>query len=1115
MIFRDGQLVPSATDLASFLACRHRTALEIAVALGTLTRPSVDDPKLEALFARGLDHEANYVARLAAGGASKLIALADVKDRQAAIDQTIAAMRAGVDVIVQAALGDAQWYGRPDVLKKVTGESALGPWSYEVVDTKLARETKAGTILQLALYCTLLESAQGARPEHFHVVTPDQELKYRLDDYAAYFRFVQSGLAAALAKGDAVLADENYPEPVDHCDICVWIGRCAARRRKDDHLSYVAGIARSHRREFEGHDVKTLTALSGIPIDPLPFIPKRGAKESYVRVREQARVQVEARTRANVFELLDIVEEQGLCRLPEPSAGDIFLDLEGDPFAGPMSGPPMLRGREYLFGFVTIEAGEPRYQAFWAKSAAEERQAFETVVDLIMQARQTDPGMHVYHYAPYEPSAFKRLMGRYATREQQIDALLRAETFVDLYAVVRQGLRAGVERYSIKNMEPFYGFAREVELKDARLNLQAMELALEQGSVADLKPEVLAAVEGYNRDDCVSTFHLRNWLEARRADAIAGGANIPRPEQKSGDASEPLSDRQAQIATLRGQLLGGEGRDRYLLAYLLDWHRREEKAEWWDYFRLLQLTDEDLIEERRAVSGLEYVCDVGHVKTKTIQRYRFPLQEIELRRKDELKLKDQKKWGDVVAIDRAGRTIDVLVGPSRAHLRPSAAFAHTHISSKAMEDALFALGEDVIKGGGDPVALELLNRRYPKARRVTELRDTVLAIQGPPGSGKTYTGGKMICDLVAAGKTVGITATGHKVIKNLMEAAAKEAAARGLPIRLARKIGKDDVAEDEDGDVSVTEVKENDEARALLSGGHADVLGGTAWMWSRSEFRKSVDVLFIDEAGQMSLANALAMTHAGHALVLLGDPQQLEQPKKGSHPDGVGASVLEHILGDKQTMPAEQGEFLAETWRFGPSICDFTSEAFYEGKLKPRAGEGLECQALSIDGEKRSGLFFVDVEHDGNRSASDEEVEIVAQLVERLTAPGSMWIDRRGAPHQLTRDDILIVSPYNAQVARIEDRVPGVAAGTVDKFQGKEAPVVIYSMATSRPEDAPRGLEFLYSLNRLNVATSRAQCAAIIVASPRIFEPDCRTPRQMQLANALCRFREMASRFEL
>jgi uncharacterized protein len=277
-----------------------------------------------------------------------------------------------------------------------------------------------------------------------------------------------------------------------------------------------------------------------------------------------------------------------------------------------------------------------------------------------------------------------------------------------------------------------------------------------------------------------------------------------------------------------------------------------------------------------------------------------------------------------------------------------------------------------------------------------------------------------------------------------------------------------------------------------------------------------VDVLFVDEAGQMSLASVLAASQGARNVVLLGDPQQLEQPQQASHPEGTDLSALQHILGEHKTIPGDRGIFLPETWRLAPSICAFTSEVFYEGRLHSRAG--LARQALvGTEPFEGAGLWVVKVPHEGNQNSSSEEVEAVDRIVGGLLRDGARWVGPDGAERAMTPDDILVVAPYNSQVALLGERLAprGVRVGTVDRFQGQEAPVVIYSLATSSPEDAPRGMEFLYSLNRLNVATSRTRCACILVASPRLFEPECKSPRQMQLANAICRYVEMAKVVEL
>jgi uncharacterized protein len=292
-----------------------------------------------------------------------------------------------------------------------------------------------------------------------------------------------------------------------------------------------------------------------------------------------------------------------------------------------------------------------------------------------------------------------------------------------------------------------------------------------------------------------------------------------------------------------------------------------------------------------------------------------------------------------------------------------------------------------------------------------------------------------------------------------------------------------------------------------LHDGELDVAAGTAWLWARGALAGSVDTLFVDEAGQMSLANVLAVAGAARNLVLLGDPQQLAQPSQATHPPGAGASALGHVLGDQATMPEGAGLLLDQTYRMHPDLCRYTSEVFYDEKLRGVAG--LDRQEILGDAPfSGSGLHVVAVAHQGNTNASPEEADEVARLADMFA--GCSWRDRDGAVGQIGCDGILIVTPYNAQIRAIQGALAargltGFRVGTVDKFQGREAPVVIYSMATSSADDAPRGLEFLYDRHRLNVATSRARVMAIIVASPDLVRVSCRTPHQMTLANALCR----------
>jgi hypothetical protein len=492
--------------------------------------------------------------------------------------------------------------------------------------------------------------------------------------------------------------------------------------------------------------------------------------------------------------------------------------------------------------------------------------------------------------------------------------------------------------------------------------------------------------------------------------------------------------------------------------------------------------------------------------------------------------KDQK-IGTVVAIDRAVGRIDIKKTQKTVAVHPSSIFANQVISGALLGLSLERLGQWVAyhridADGPHRAERDLLLGRPPRIGDgetfnsapvmemaglkacATSLGRGALPVQGPPGSGKTFTGARMICALVREGRKVGVTAVSHKVITKLLEEVVKAAAEEALPLQCVRKVTDDP----EVTDGPVVEKKRAEEIVEALESGFAQVAGGTAWLWASDKLTNKVDVLVVDEAGQMSLASVLAAGQSASTLILLGDPQQLEQPLQAAHPDGTAVSVLQHVLGEHQTLPPDRGLFLAETYRMHPAICGYTSELFYENRL--RAVDGLDRQALnSPDGVMSAGLWFLAVEHEGNQNSAPEEAEAVLGLVQRLLR--STWTDRNGIEKALTLDDILVVAPYNAQVTTIRERVAGARVGTVDRFQGQEAPIVIYSLTTSSPEDPPRGMEFLYSLNRLNVATSRARCAAIIVGSPKLFEPDCQTPRQMKLANALCRFRETANEMKV
>lgn len=1121
----DDQIVFSASDLMGHLACSRLTALELHALKNGLPRPAPDSADADVLRRRGEEHEAAFLVRLQVEG-RRVVELdrpgPGLQGLAAAEAATVGAMAAGSEVIYQGSFFDGRWRGHPDFLFRVDQPSARWPWSYEVCDTKLARRVKSGAILQTCSYSDHVERIQGSPPEHIHIVGGDFAMRSeRLADFAAYYRRVKAGFDETVSG----VQDDGYVWPVEHCGLCPWSGVCDERRRDEDHLSLVAGLRRSQARKLAAGGFPTVRALAASGEAPI-----RGLQTPVEqRLRAQARLQVEQRQTGTVhYELVEPVESGlGLCLLPPPSAGDVFFDLEGDPFIAD-------DGLEYLFGVTTIDTGEPTFQPMWAHDKAAEKRAFEAFVDFVTARLERHPDLHVYHYAAYEPTALKRLMGAHGTREPEVDALLRGGVFVDLYTVVRQGIRVSQESYSLKALEPLYMGKRDGAVTSAASSIVAYEEWILGGD-----SRVLNEIAEYNRIDCESTWRLREWLEERRLEAEArGGAALPRPVPRNGEPPEDQAEAEAQTAALVARLTAGvpdepvertpEESATWLLAQLLDWHRREDRPEWWAYFSRLEMSPEELIDDAEALGELKYEGVIREVARSFVHRYSFaPDQEHKiLAGSTAYDPATGKPAGTVDHIDSGLGLLDLKRGKTSVAPHPAAVIPGPPHDDRVLRRALARVGEWVAEHGidaqGGPyrAVRDLLLHRPPRiaghpndlplarpgevlAAPLSRLALALegggcLPVQGPPGTGKTWAAARAVVDLVKAGRRVGITAMTHKAIGNLLDEVSAAADAAGVSIRALQKADEDDRCTS----AAVECVNDNAAVEAAVAAGSVDIVAGTPWLFARDGLLGAVDVLVVEEAGQMSLANVVAVGGAAKNIILVGDPQQLAQPSKGTHPVGAGASALEHVLGGHATIPASRGILLDVTYRMHPDICGFISDAFYDRRL--RSASSCEDQRVSPGPWARgTGLRWVPVEHFGNRVSSAEEAAEVARGVEALC--GREWVDQDGRRRRLGLDDILVVAPCNAQVARLRAALPGGArVGTVDKFQGQQAAVVIFSMATSSADDVPRGLEFLFSLNRLNVAISRARALAVLICSPELLRVRCRTPEQMRLVNALC-----------
>ena len=1124
----EGRLVASPSDLTGYLECEHLTQQELAAARGEISRPSREDPFLDVLSRRGLEHEATHLGSLKANG-RKTVEFTFPESSLAALEKareaTVAAMRTGVETIYQGTFFDGRWRCHPDFLIRVNRPSSLGDYSYEVADTKLARKLKAAAVLQCCVYSEQLATIQGFEPEQMTLILGNgRSESLRVKDYGAYFRTVKRRFE------ETVIAEalKTYPDPVSHCGVCRWTDVCEDRRRQDDHLSIVAGMRRDQTRRLQMAGVPTMKALAVSNIASIDGI----SDETLRRLQQQANLQVRRQDTGQLsYELISSDGDHlGFRALPEPTGSDLFFDMEGDPLRGE-------NGLQYLFGIIETPDGIAQHHAFWAHDSAAEKTAFEGVMDLFIDRLNRHPDLHIYHYAAYEPNALKWLSSTYSTREEEVDRLLRGGALVDLYRVVRQSVRVGTESYSLKALEALYRGKRTTDIVDAGASIVAYEEWL-----VSQDQEKLDQIAAYNQDDCLSTAELRDWLEDRRTEAIAKYGEMPRPGPERAEASQAIRDVEDRTAPVFNELLAGvpeqeESRSadeqaHYLLGHSLNWHRREGKSEWQKYFDRTHQTDEQLIDDRDSIGVLEFRNEERQEKQSKIFRYHFdPNQEYKIAVGDQPHDPRRKSSaGTVVGLDSVAGWIELARGVRINIPHPTSLIPASPIPTRDQREAILSLGNYVaghgFEGAGDfRVARDVLCLRPPRFRGINEgaslvqagerakdialllaprLEDSYLAIQGPPGSGKTTLGAEIILDLVKLGKRVGITANSHKVIGNLLDKLMEAAHDRGQAVRAIQKADENDRCKSD----SVQCSPDPKIVEAKLDREEVDVVAGTSWLFARPTFPHKLDYLVVDEAGQMALANVLAISGATRNFIFLGDPNQLSQPTQGTHPPGVNRSVLDHLIQKKPTMPSDYGLFLETTYRLHPTVCRFISEAFYDGRLEPDESTMGQMLATS-NGSGGLGLRYVPVAHAGNRTLSPEEAQRTAQTFRALI--DLPWTDRKRQTRPLGIKDILVVAPYTAQVRRLIETLPnGVEVGTVDKFQGQEAPVVIYSMATSSVDDAPRGMDFLFSLNRLNVAASRAQGLVILVCSPELLKARCRTPLQMRLASALCRLVEMA-----
>jgi len=1105
----NGATLYSASDLVNFLGCAHATVLDLRQLIAPVALPP-DDEQTVLLQEKGIAHERSYLDELRREGRDIHEIPAD-GDLAVRVALTRDALRGGADVIYQGALFQPPWHGFSDFLLKVPGApSALGDYAYDVADTKLARTAKPKHVLQLCVYAELLEAEQGVAPQNLHVVLGGGgHATIRTADVRHYSAVARRRFESFVGTRPS----SSVAEPCGHCAFCRWQSECGAYWDCTEHLSLVAGITRPQRDKLRSTGIASMRELAAAEARAAGL----GA-ETFERLRAQARLQIARRDSGSAaLEVLPLQPGRGFQRLPPLDPGDLFFDMEGDPFYD--------GGLEYLFGIVHQEAGKPLFTDFWAHDREAEKQASESTIDFMTARLEAHPGAHIYHYAAYEESAIKRLAMYHGTREGAVDNFLRRGKLVDLYKVVREAIRVGEPRYSLKNLESYYLESKRTgDVTTAGDSVVMYERWRRLGD-----DEILREIRAYNELDCRSTLECRDWLLQHRPQEAAWftgpavAAVDPAKEAK-------LAEAEARTASTMAGLMACAPEDapwRELLGFLLEFHRREAKPAWWAQFVRAEMSEEELIDDAECIGGLR---DDGRPpradKKSLVYGFTFPPQDFKMRVGDKpIRAGTLEPAGEIVALDEGAGTIELKLGPSRTALgKAISLIPEGPLGDQVLREAIYRYAQSAIEGGADrylaltdilkksaprlaarasgqPIVVEGADLVAATTDALAALRDSYLLIQGPPGAGKTFTASHTIVALLAAGKTVGVASNSHKAINTLLGAVEEVATNRGRSFRGVKK------SSNEDQFLACARCIENTLSNDEAVREAYQLVAGTAWLFARPELDARLDYLFVDEAGQVSLANIVAMGVSARNVVLIGDQMQLSQPIQGDHPGDSGKSALEYLLADAATVPADRGVFLPVTRRMHPRVCAFISEAVYDGRL--RSDDGAAVQQLLIDCNLdpealvEAGVRFVEVVHQGCAQRSAEEAERLRRTYEALL--GQRWRDRQSRERVIGVNDILVVSPYNMQVNLLQSMLPtGSRVGTVDKFQGQEAAVVLVSMTTSSGDDLPRQIEFLYSRNRLNVAISRARCLAVVFASPRLLEIPCSTVDQMKLVNTLC-----------
>ena len=1134
MQLKDGKYFFSPSDLTCFMDSPFASWMDRCAMESPSIAPKKDpeDALKSVLQAKGFTHEDEQESNFRDQGLS--VFRVESTNSKEQVELTLSAMKNGVDVIAQARLENNQFLGFADFLIKVAGASKLGNYHYEVWDTKLASKVKPTFAIQLCCYSEMLEAIQGVFPQNITVLLgTNEKVSLRTSDYFHYYLELKKSFLSTHIQFNS----NNMPDPAESKSWGNWSAFAKQLLIEKDHLLQVANILRGQIKKLNQADIRTMKQLADTNMENIKGINPL----VFQRLKAQASIQIASAGKSTPkFKIIkpDDGERSGLALLPPQSQLDVFFDIEGDPFDE--------GGLEYLWGNTYLnDQGERSFKDFWAHNRDQEKKAFEQFIHWVYERWQRDPSMHIYHYASYEITACRKLMGRYGVCEFEVDQLLRNEVFVDLYKLVKGCLILGEPKYSIKNVEHLYRGKRETAVAGGDASIAVYEKWRELNAIGEQgdtwqTSNILKDIRDYNIDDCDSTLELADWLrhqQKKHGISYLGKTEVVEPEVKE-EATERTQLRDRLLEKALEYSTSDPKKEALILnlAWILEFHRREAKPVFWRLFERLGLSHVELLDDLNCLACCERTRRDAFKPTPRARNlaYEFqfdPAQEFKGASNSFYLLGLEDENGKYLKANYLEEFSDLPNGLIVLQMRQEFSDLITivpdeHVNANPIPQSIYQVVEDYESGQLERCAIiDFLNRSKPVIKNYKEgpiassndpnqrlhqvinavrnLDNSYLTIQGPPGSGKSHTGKHIIAELVKTGAKIGVSSNSHKAINNLLLSTAKFCREEGINATFA--CTKETEPELIDAGVSI--LNNNNLANHVEPG---CVLGTTAWGFSRDDMSEQLDYLFVDEAGQVSIANLVAMSRSSKNLVLMGDQMQLGQPSQGTHPAESGLSILDYLLHDTPTISNDMGVFLGTTYRMHSAVNQFISTHIYDGKLESHPDNDKRTIKVPNDYKgilnKEAGIIFSAVCHEGNTQASDEEVAEIETMVNQLL--GRTFTELSDKSRPVTLDDMLFVAPYNHQVSKLKQVFGSQAkVGSVDKFQGQEAPIVFLSMCASDASESPRGLDFLFDKHRINVAISRAQSLAIIVGNPRMVSTPVNRVDQLKtinLFNALC-----------